>query len=140
MEQCELATFVAGIGDGRDHRDIGNAPGERSLAALVRSASVDPERSVREFRAEAMSAAEASATMDAFSGRQLRARANRYARAAAIVEARCLACGSRCVSVPFSFGPPIRERRFAPERRVAGWRGWSRRMDDRLANRVIGAA
>jgi hypothetical protein len=110
MQECELATFMVATGDGRDRRDAARSPGDRSLAALVRSATLDPVRSIRELRAEAAAAAEASATMDPFTGRQLRARSTRYARAAAIVEARCWACGTRCVTEPFAISPPIWER------------------------------
>ena len=110
MQECELAKFVVTTGDGRDDRDVGNTPGERSLAALVRSATLDPVRAIREFRTEATAAAAASATTDLFTGRQLQARSNRYARAAAIVQARCWACGMRCVTEPSAISPAIWEQ------------------------------
>ena len=133
---------MAGIAQGRNHRDVSSAPGERSLAALVESATFDPEGSILELRAEALRAAQASAAadIDVFSARQLRARSVRYARAVALVEACCLACGACCMTGPLASGPGIQERRITPERRMAEWRAGSRRLDDRYANRVYGMA
>jgi hypothetical protein len=68
MAECDLGDIGAAIGEGRNDRHVGNAPGELSLAALVRSARLDPERSIREYRAEALSASQAHADADVFSG------------------------------------------------------------------------
>jgi hypothetical protein len=136
MAVCDLGDIGAAIGEGRNDRDVGNAPGELSLAALVRAARLDPEQSIREYRAEALSASQDRAGADVFSGRRLLARSQRYARAAALVEVLCVACADSCVADPSALGPGIRERRIARERRLAGWRAGSRRLDDRVGRRL----
>jgi hypothetical protein len=106
--------MVVGIFEGQDHRDF-KAPGDRSLVALVRSATLDPARSIREFRAETARAQQAIATADEFAARQLRARALRYARAAEIVEVKCAACAAPCAFVPLDADRGMREPGAAAE-------------------------
>jgi hypothetical protein len=113
--QCELINVVAGIFGARDDRGAVNAPGDRSLVALVRSATVDPAGSILEFRAEAIRAQQACATADAFEARQYRARALRYARAAEIVEAHCAACAAHREVVSFDAYPGVLDAGTGPE-------------------------
>ena len=56
MAACDLGILGAAIGAGREYRDRGRAPGERSLSALVSSATLDPKRATREYRDEARAA------------------------------------------------------------------------------------
>jgi len=111
---CELVNIVVGLFEGQDHRDV-NAPGDRSLVALVRSAVLEPARSTVEFRAEAMRAQKACATADDFAARQLRARALRYARAAELIEVQCAACAAPCAAASFGVDPGILGAGVAPE-------------------------
>lgn len=112
---CDLAVIVGTVSEGRDSGDANGAPGGRSLVALVRSATLDPVRSILEFRAEALRAHRASATADEFAARQLRARAMRYARAAVLIEVRCAACAAPCAITSFDQDPGIIEAGIAPE-------------------------
>ncbi len=128
---CDLGSMVAAIGAGRNDPDVGKAPGELSLAALVGAATLDPDRSIREYRAEATLALRACVGVDVFSQRRLRSRSMRYARAVELVAEQCHACATRCATPPFD-GPPIAERRAAADRRGASWRAGGRRLSDLL--------
>lgn len=131
MAACDLGTLGAAIGAGWEFRDPGRAPGEPSLSALLGSATLDPERAIREYRDEARIAARSRLTLDAFSSRRLLARCRRYQLAALLVEERCGACTERCVTAPSGLGPATRERRLAGERRAEPRPG-DRRFGDRL--------
>ncbi len=113
--------------------------GEPSLSALLRSAALDPERAVREYRDEARVAARSHAILDAFSYRRLLARCRRYQLAALLVEERCGACAQPCVPAPSGFGPGILERRLEGEPR-AERRPGARRLDDRLGRPALAPA
>jgi hypothetical protein len=139
MAACDLGALGAAIGAGWEYRDVGRAPGERSLSALVGSATLDPERAIREYRNEARAAARGCRWRDPFSARRLGARCRRLQLAAALVEECCAACTARCVTVPYAYGPGIRERRIGPDH-SPGSRAASRRIDDRTGRRVLAPA
>ena len=139
MAACELGILGTAIGAGWEYRDPGRAPGEPSLSALLRSAALDPERAVREYRAEARVAARRGSAVEAFSARRLLARCRRYQLAALLVEERCGACVQPCVPAPFGFVPGIGERRLEGERR-AEQRPGGRRLDDRLGRPALARA
>jgi hypothetical protein len=139
MAACDLGILGAAIGAGREYRDRGRAPGERSLSALVSSATLDPKRATREYRDEARAAARSCRWRDPFSARRLVARCRRFQLAAALVEECCAACTARCVTVPYTVGPGIRERRIGPDRGT-GSPAASRRIDDRIGRREMAPA
>ena len=112
--QCALVNIVVGLLEGQNQRVV-NTPGDRSLTAIVRSATLDPARSIREFRAEAVRAQQACATADEFTAQQLRARALRCARAAEVVEAKCAVCSAPCVVPSFDADPGDSQRPYAPD-------------------------
>ena len=112
--QCELVNVAAGLFEKHGRRHV-NAPADRALVALVRSAILDPARSIRDFRAEAMRAQQACAAADAFAARQLRARALRYARAADLIEVFCAACATPCEVVSLDAYPGQLRAGIAPQ-------------------------